>query len=424
MIKTILVFIIIFSILVVFHEFGHYYWARKAGIQVREFSLGMGPKVFAKQGEDGTTYTVRMLPLGGYVRMAGLSEEEELKPGMQVGLEINSDDQVSLINLSGAASAVELPVQINEADLVYDMYIDAIPLGSTDMVRYSVARDANVMEEDGTIVTVAPIEHRYESATPLQKMVTNLAGPVNNFILSIVVYIIVAFMAGGVPDYGSATIGQVAPDSAAYEAGIQSGDQVVSVDGQAVDNWSDLVVAIQGAPDEDLALVVDRQGQSVDLTLRPEAVTNEQTGEEMGQAGIQIAMKTGVWDKIKYGFTQTWAVIAGVFSAIVNMVLNGFNINNFGGPIAMAQMTNEVVSTGTMTILSFMAMLSANLGAFNLLPIPALDGGKILFNLVELVRGKPVKEETEGIITLVGVVLLLILMVAVTWNDIQRAFFR
>ena len=128
-------------------------------------------------------------------------------------------------------------------------------------------------------------------------------------------------------------------------------------------------------------------------------------------------------DKLLYGFITTWGVITGVFEVLASMLMNGFNLNNFGGPVAMAQMTSQVVSFGWLTILNFMAYISANLGVFNLLPIPALDGGKIVLNLIELVRGKPLSQSKEGIITLIGAILLIILMVAVTWNDIQRAFF-
>ncbi|WP_338489079.1 site-2 protease family protein [Ruoffia tabacinasalis] len=137
---TLLVFLVIFSIIVVIHEFGHYFFAKRAGILVREFALGMGPKLFSKQGKDGTTYTVRLLPLGGYVRLAGLYEEDEIQAGMEVGLEINDNDQVSLINLSDNFSVDEMPVRVDNVDLIDEMIIEAVPVGQTDIVKYSVAK--------------------------------------------------------------------------------------------------------------------------------------------------------------------------------------------------------------------------------------------------------------------------------------------
>ena len=131
---------------------------------------------------------------------------------------------------------------------------------------------------------------------------------------------------------------------------------------------------------------------------------------------------TAIVDRLLFGFIATWNVITMVLSVLASIFTRGFDLNLFGGPVAMAQATSTVANQGLMNIIWFMASLSANLGIVNLIPIPALDGGKIVLNLIELVRGKPLSQEKEGIITLVGVVLLLILMVAVTWNDIMRAF--
>src|SRR5699024_470715 len=127
---------------------------------------------------------------------------------------------------------------------------------------------------------------------------------------------------------------------------------------------------------------------------------------------------------ISDGVTANWVIITGVLGVIGIMITSGLNINNFGGPVAMAQMTDQVVSLGLPVIVNFLAMLSANLGVFNLLPIPALDGGKIVLNAIEAVRGKPLSESKEGIITIIGVLIMVVLMVAVTWNDINRAFFQ
>src|SRR5699024_9629923 len=188
----------IFSIIVVYHEFEHYYFAKKAGIRVREFALGMGPKLFAKQDKSGTTYTVRMLPLGGYVRLAGLNEEDGIEPGMQIGLILNEQNIVTGINLSEKNDPEELPVQVDEAELIDKMTIRALPIGQEVMVTYQVDPNAFITEADGTKVLVSPRATRYESATPWNKIKTNIAGPVNNFILAILGFMIVALISGGV----------------------------------------------------------------------------------------------------------------------------------------------------------------------------------------------------------------------------------
>ncbi|MBF6625731.1 RIP metalloprotease RseP [Aerococcaceae bacterium zg-BR9] len=423
MIKTILVFLIIFSIIVVYHEFGHFYFAKKAGIRVREFALGMGPKLFAKQDKSGTTYTIRMLPLGGYVRLAGLNEEDGIQPGMQVGLAINEQNVVTGINLSEKYAVDELPAQVDEVELVDAMMIRVQPIGQDEMVTYTVDENAVITEKDGTRILVAPRDTRYESATPWNKIKTNFAGPMNNFILSIVTFMIIGLLAGGVASR-EAKIGEIAGDnSPAQAAGLKAGDVITAVNGKAIANWDELAQAIQAYPGKTVPFDVRRNQQKLTVDVAVEAAKAENSDKTYGRIGITRFYDTSIQARLLSGFTQTWAVISTVITTILGMFKSGFDIDQFGGPVAMAQMTNTVVGYGFIPVLSLMAMLSANLGIMNLLPIPALDGGKIVLNIYEAVRGKPLAQEKEGIITLIGVGLLVILMIAVTWNDIIRAFF-
>lgn len=420
--QTIIVFLIIFSIIVVIHEFGHYYFAKKAGILVREFAIGMGPKLFAKQGKDGTTYTLRMLPLGGYVRLAGLNEEEAIQPGMQVGLQLDNQNLVMVINTTERAQTDELPVQIDQLDLTNELFIQAIPVGQLETVRFQVSKTAQIIEADGTRVQVAPLESRYESASVLQKIMTNIAGPMNNFILSIITFAIVGLLMPGVPN-NSSEIGAVIEDNPAAQAGMLAGDKIIQIAGEEVSTWNDVLSNIQTLAGETVPVVVEREGKDITLTIEVASDQATPDGEAVGRIGIYASQKTAIMDRLLYGFTATWGVIASVLSVIGGMFRNGFDINMFGGPVAMAEATSEVVNQGYTTILYFMAFLSTNLGIVNLLPIPALDGGKIVLNLIEGVRGKPLSQEKEGIITIIGVIFLFILMIAVTWNDISRVFF-
>ena len=420
--QTIIVFLIIFSIIVVIHEFGHYYFAKRAGILVREFAIGMGPKLFAKQGKDGTTYTLRMLPLGGYVRLAGLNEEEAIQPGMQVGLQLDATDQVTVINTTDRSEIDELPVQIDQLDLSREMFIQAIPVGQLEPVRYQVSKTAQIIEADGTRVQVAPLETRYESANVWQKIMTNIAGPMNNFILSIITFAIVGLLMPAVPN-NTSEIGAVIENNPADQAGMLAGDRIIEIDGEAVSTWTDVLESIQALPGETVPVIVDREGEEIILTIEVASAQVGEEGETIGLIGIYAAQKTGILDRALYGFTATWGVITSVLGVIAGMFTNGFDINMFGGPVAMAEATSEVVNQGYTTILYFMAFLSTNLGIVNLLPIPALDGGKIVLNLIEAVRGKPLSQEKEGIITIIGVIFLFVLMIAVTWNDISRVFF-
>ena len=381
----------------------------------------MGPKIFHFEAEE-TTYTLRMLPIGGYVRMAGLEEmSDTLTKGMQVVIEQGEDGIVDTISLENEGqNFAGLPLEVWAADLEEDMFIEGIPYGSEEKVRYQVSKTANIVESDGTIVKVAPIERQFQSANIWQRLIVNLAGPMNNFILGVLAFILLAFMQGGVWS-NEAEIGAVQADSAAQKAGLEAGDQVIAIDGQMIESFDDMQAIVQTNPDQSLTFTITRDGQEQDISVTPQA-TETESGETVGLIGAQRAQDTSFMAKITFGFTSAWTMITGIFSIIGSMFKTGFDINNFGGPVYMYQTTSQVVSFGMTGVISWLASLSINLGIVNLLPVPALDGGKIVLNLIELVRGKPLQAKTEGMINIVGAVLVIVLMIAVTWNDIMRMF--
>lgn len=422
MITTILTFILVFSILVVFHEYGHYYFAKKSGILVREFAIGFGPKIFSYRKNE-TTYTVRLLPVGGYVRMAGYEEDIEIKPGTPISLVLDANGKVKTINTSKKKQLVNAtPIEVSAVDLEKDLFIEGFVNGESEQAtRFSVNRDALLIEEDGTEVQIAPLDVQFQSASLPQRMMTNFAGPMNNIILAIVAFIILAFIQGGVPSYVN-EIGEVLPDSTAEQAGLVEGDKVTAIDGEKVSDWNEMVQIIQANPEEELVLSVQHEdGSEEDIMIVPET-TKATDGTEHGAIGIHVPMDTSFWAKIGSGFTQTWVVASQIVTALASIFTSGFSVDMFGGPVAIYATTETVVATGFLGVLNWLAVLSVNLGIINLMPIPALDGGKLVLNIIEGVRGKPLSEEKEGVVTLIGVGLLLLLMLAVTWNDIQRYF--
>ena len=196
----ILTFIIVFGILVIVHEFGHLYFAKKSGILVREFSIGMGPKIFSHIDKEGTAYTIRILPLGGYVRMAGWGDDTtEIKTGTPASLTLNQDGLVTRINLSQKQlDNTALPMNVTAYDLEDKLEITGLVLDETK--TYSVDHDATIVEEDGTEIRIAPLDVQYQNATVWGRLITNFAGPLNNFILGTIVFILLVFMQGGVQD--------------------------------------------------------------------------------------------------------------------------------------------------------------------------------------------------------------------------------
>ena len=422
MLQTILIFLIIFSILVIIHEFGHFYFAKKAGILVREFAIGMGPKVFSTR-KNGTTYTVRLLPLGGYVRMAGYGDDEtELRAGMLVKILVDENEMITHIDLSDKDQLEGIPMELVAYDLDEAMYLEGNIAGRNGLIRYDVDREALITEADGTQVQVAPLDVQFQSAPLGKRMMTNFAGPMNNFILGVVIFTILAFVQGGVP-VNDSVLGEIEQGGPAQSAGLSEGDEILAIEGEEVGSWSELITIIQQNPEKNLTFTVQTEDQesSEKMTVTPRKVVSEE-GVEYGQIGVYQAFDSSLKGKLMAGFIQTWTIITSIFGLVLSMFTRGFDINAFGGPLAIYATTEEVASYGFMSVISFLGYLSVNLGTVNLFPIPALDGGKLILNLIEGIRGKPLEPEKEGIITVVGVVLLLILMVLITWNDIQRFF--
>ncbi|KAF1303846.1 MULTISPECIES: RIP metalloprotease RseP [Enterococcus] len=421
--KTALTFIIVFGVIVIIHEFGHFFFAKRAGILVREFAIGMGPKIYGHQGKDGTTYTLRLLPIGGYVRMAGMGEDEtELSPGMPIALLQNEQGDITKINTSKKIQLPNgFPMELAEADLEDKLTISGYINGDeSQLVTYSVLHDATIIEQDGTEVRIAPRDVQFQSAKLWQRMLTNFAGPMNNFILAILLFIFITFMQGGVTITNTNAIGEVLPDGVAAQAGLEEKDKIVSIDGEKINNWNELTTIITENPDKELTFEVQRGSEKFEKTITPEA---EKSGNQtVGKLGIHVPMDTGFSAKITGGFRQAIDSSLAIFTALGSLIVQP-DINKLGGPVAMFQMSSQAAEQGPMTVLLLMAVLSMNLGIFNLLPIPALDGGKLVLNIFEGVRGKPLSQEKEGILTLVGFGLLMVLMVFVTWNDIQRFFF-
>lgn len=421
MITTIIVFIIVFGILVVFHEFGHYIVAKKSGIMVREFSIGMGPKLFYYR-KKGTTYTVRLLPIGGYVRMAGGSDdEEEIKPGTPVTLKLNDQNIVTNINTSKKQTLFQgIPLIITSTDLEKDLWVEGYENGDESTVkRYSVDHDAIIIEEDGTEVQVAPIDVQLGSASLPKRMLTNFAGVFNNFVLAIVVYTILSFVQGGVLT-NTNKVDVLPTDSIAKDAGIRSGDKILAVNNHQTDNWTEIAQQIQPNAGKKINVKIQRDNSTKELSLTPK---KQKSGENtIGVIGITQSLDHSFKAKILSGFTQSWEMTKRLVLAIASMFSGHFSLNDLGGPVAIFATTSQATKFGLTGVLSFLAFLSLNLGIVNLIPIPGLDGGKLVLNIIEAIRRKPISENTETVITLIGFGFLMLLMVLVTWNDIQRYF--
>ena len=416
----ILTFILVFGIVVVVHEFGHFYFAKKSGILVREFAIGMGPKIFAHIGKDGTAYTIRILPLGGYVRMAGWGDDTtEIKTGTPVSLTLADDGKVKRINLSGKKlDQTALPMQVTQFDFEDKLFIKGLVL--EEEKTFAVDHDATVVEADGTEVRIAPLDVQYQNATIWGKLITNFAGPMNNFILGVVVFWILIFMQGGVRDVDTNQF-HVMPQGALAKVGVPETAQITKIGSHEISNWESLIQAVESETKDKTAPTLDvtisEKGSDRQVTAIPE----ENQGRYL--LGVQPGIKSDFVSMFIGGFTTAADSALRILSALKNLIFQP-DLNKLGGPVAIFKASSDAAKNGIENVLYFLAMISINIGIFNLIPIPALDGGKIVLNILEAIRRKPLKQEIETYVTLAGVVIMVVLMIAVTWNDIMRLFFR
>lgn len=416
--NTLLSVIIIFGLLVFIHEWGHLYFAKRAGILCREFAIGFGPKIYSFKRNE-TVYTIRLLPLGGFVRMAGEDPEMvDIKPGYEVGLVFNNAGKVSRIIVNNKSKHPEAHVvQVEKADLERELVIEAYN-DEGQRIQYQVDPKAELIQNEQA-TQIAPWNRQFGSKTVGQRALAIFAGPMMNFILAVVILITFALMQGMPVD--EARIGDLTPEGAAFEAGLQEGDQVLAIDGQPLDSWEEMTGVIQQNPNEPIVFEIERNGQVVTIPVTPEERIG-QFGDPEGFVGIARPTEFSLLGSIKFGFTQTYAFMTMIFEVLGMIVTGQFSLDYVAGPVGIYNYTGEAAAMGIFVLMQWAAALSVNLGIINLLPIPAMDGGRLIFIGLEALRGKPIDPQKEGLVHFVGFALLMLLMIVVTWNDINKFF--
>jgi regulator of sigma E protease len=348
-------FLVVLTVLVFVHELGHYLIARRNGVRIEVFSIGFGPELLGWNDRAGTRWKISALPLGGYVKMFGENDATSALP---------------------AANAVEM----TEAERAVSFFHK--PLG--------------------------------------QRAAIVSGGPLANFIFAIVV-MAVLFSTYGQP-FMPPEIGHILPGSAAEKGGMQVGDVVTTIDGNPIARFDDikrLVELDRGSP---MTIVVLRKGEPVSLSVTPNVV-DEGDGRQIGQLGVRGSgtvkyVRRSPVSAVYHAFDETWNLSASTLGAIWQMITHKRSADELGGPLRIAQLSGEVAQIGVGPLLSFMAVLSINLGLINLFPVPVLDGGHLLFYAAEAIRGKPLGQKAHEYGIRIGMALVLTLMVFATWNDL------
>lgn len=417
---TVFAFIFMFGLLVFIHEFGHMIFAKRAGMLVREFAIGFGPKVFDFKKNE-TVYTIRLLPIGGYVRVAGEDPEiVELKPGYHVGLEFNDDGKVKNIIVNNKSKHPNIRiVEVERVDLDHDLVIEAYDVGEYDK-KYTFDVDRNaffIMDEIET--QIAPYDRQFASKSVGKRAMQLFAGPMMNFILALIIFSIIGLV-NGVP-MKAPVISEIVEDTPAEVAGLQDGDKVVQIDDEKISTWNEFTSIIEKSGNKELNVTVDRKGSKETLAVTPTKV-EVQEDIFIGQVGVMQSTEKSLVRSFTHGFYQTYDITKLVLTNLTMLITGQYSIDMLSGPVGIYDATNQVVQTGFSNFMLWTAMLSVNLGIINLVPIPALDGGRLIFVGIEAVRGKPIDPQKEGIVHFVGFALVMLLMIVVTWNDIQRLF--
>ncbi|MFT9847821.1 RIP metalloprotease RseP [Aneurinibacillus sp. REN35] len=416
----VLAIVLVFGLLVFIHELGHLLLAKRAGILCREFAIGMGPKLFSFiKGE--TRYTLRLLPIGGFVRMAGEDPEVvEIQRGQDVGLLFDKEGNVVRMILTNIRNYPEAAViTAEETDFEHRLFIRGIEDGED--VQYTVHPQAMIVQHNQE-TQIAPYDRQFNSKTVGQRAAAIFAGPLANFLLAFVLLTAMG-AAYGVP-VDKPVVGQIISDQAAARAGLQEGDKVLSIDGKQMGSWRDIVQVVSTSPGKELTFIIERGAEQFSLPVTPAKEVQKQGDKEVqvGKIGVYSPTSKSFIGAIKYGAVTTYEFSKLIYEMLGKLFTGQVPMQELSGPVGIFNYTYKAAENGLVVLIQWAAALSVNLGIMNLLPLPALDGGRLVFIGLEALRGRPIDPQKEGVVHFLGFAFLMVLILVVTWNDIQRFF--
>ena len=433
MIGTIIAFVVAIGILIFVHELGHFILARRQGIRVLTFSLGFGPKLIGKTIGD-TEYVISAIPLGGYVKMAGESpfEEREKKPDEFASKTVFQRAKVVLAGpMMNVVLAFLLMPLVFLIGTKVPAYLDAPPVvgwvdpGSPGLEAGVVLGD-KVLKVDGKAVgswerLLTLLASRPDQEVPIE---VERAGSVLSLTVKPKADPATGAGISGLMPPMSTAISKVNPGFPAGEGGIQSGDRIVSLDGEPVEHWVQVSQYIRPRAGQAIRVGVERKGMNgmVEvMTVTP--VKDEISG--FGVIGVvnfqeMVERKFGPVEAVQKGIARMAELTGLTFDVLRQLFSFNVSIKTLGGPIMIAQLSGEAASSGAGDFIALMAFLSLQLGILNLLPIPVLDGGWLVFLLIEAIKGSPLNQRSMEVAQTVGFALLITLIVVVSYNDLMR----
>lgn len=350
-------FILVISAVVFAHEFGHFWMARRCGVRVETFSLGFGPKIWGRRDKKGTQWQIAWLPLGGFVKMFGDADAAS-----------TPDDSVK---------------EMTDEEKKVAFYHQSVG----------------------------------------KRMAIVFAGPAANYLFAILVLAFL-FVVQGQP-YSVPVVGALQEQSVAEKAGMQIGDKIVSIDGERIERFEEVKRAIAMNDGTSIPIIVERNNALQTIFLTPEiSVQTDRFGSQhrMGKIGVYSGtLDHKKWPPLKalqQAVLEAWNMSADTLKGVGQMVMGSRGADELGGPLRIAEMSGQIAQDGVWALIWFTAIISINLGLINLFPIPLLDGGHLMFYMLEKLRGRPVDEAAQEIGARIGLLVVLSLMVFATWNDL------
>ncbi|HEK0623746.1 TPA: sigma E protease regulator RseP [Proteus mirabilis] len=440
-------FIIVLGILITVHEFGHFWVARRCGVYVERFSIGFGKAIWRKTDKHGTEFVVAWIPLGGYVKMLDERVAEVAPERRHLAFNNKTVGQRAAIVAAGPIANFLLAIVAYW--LVFMIGVPALKPIIADIRPDSIAEQAK-LTPGMELKSVAGIETPDQNAVRLAlvskigaKDVTFVVTQPNSLsesenILNLQQWNFDPERQDPIVSLGIMPVGarldskvvEVTPDSAAEKAGLQAGDRIVKVDGQPIDTWHPFTYFVRQSPNKTLELLVERNGASLVLNIIPTAIALKD-GSEVGQVGAKlqvlppdeqylIMQQYNPFSALYEASDKTWQLMGLTVKMIGKLVVGDVKLTNLSGPVSIAKGAGMSADSGFVYYLMFIALISVNLGIINLFPLPVLDGGHLLFLVIEKIKGGPVSERVQDVCYRFGVMALMLLMGLALFNDFSR----
>jgi regulator of sigma E protease len=446
-VTKLLAFLVVLGVLVVFHEFGHYWVARRCGVKVLRFSVGFGRVVWSRRhGPDRTEWALSAVPLGGYVKM--VDEREGTVAAADLARAFNRQSVwkriaivaagpianlllavllfagTFMIGIPGQRALLAEPVAgtpaaaagVRDGDLV--VAVDGTPVSSWQDLRWRLLRASGA--RDVALDVERPDGSRQTRSLSLASLAS--ADWEGSFMPVL----------GLRADFGAPLIDEVLPDKPAARAGLSTGDRIVAIDGVPVRSPADVAARTNAKPGADVTFVVVRDGAEREVAITTEVT--EQAGRKIGIVGIRlkvdpafaqrlaVTVRFGVVDAFAQGVRKTWELAAFTLKMLGRMLTGEASLKNISGPITMADFAGQSAQAGALVFVGYLALISISLGVLNLLPVPLLDGGHLLYYFVEIIKGSPVSDRAFEVGQRIGMAMLAVLMALALFNDLSRLF--